>query len=273
MKLKSSIVPTLVAICAPLAMAWCQDSGGDNSTGELSKRAQAIVDALRRDVSPPPAPPKPNTTRGFRIRGVSKIDAPAPTSETAPVARKVSSPPPDLETVKRRGVGVRPRGPRPTLVYPGNQPRVRPQSGLDASALVESEVVASDKKLAFDDILFQRDSAQLVGTGGGLALIKDIAAAFQAMPHQKFLLEGHTCDLGSDGHNLDLSYRRANTVWSYLVREDARIADQVIVLGFGERELVQKPNLSISKEENEPIRALSRRVVIRESFTAAAADQ
>ena len=69
----------------------------------------------------------------------------------------------------------------------------------------------------------------------------EIAAAMKSpkLKGTRFLIEGHTCDLGEDDYNLQLSAQRAETIRKLLVRKGVA-ADRLAVLGFGETELVEQ---------------------------------
>ena len=68
------------------------------------------------------------------------------------------------------------------------------------------------------------------------AQLAEIAKAMQAAGTEKFLVEGHTCDLGGDAHNLSLSQRRALVVRGELVKAGVP-GERLQVIGFGESAL------------------------------------
>jgi outer membrane protein OmpA-like peptidoglycan-associated protein len=68
-----------------------------------------------------------------------------------------------------------------------------------------------------------------------MTLLETVAVALNTpeLSAQCFQLAGHTCDLGEEGHNLELSERRAQSVKRYLV--DHGVAEnRLITTGYGE---------------------------------------
>lgn len=84
--------------------------------------------------------------------------------------------------------------------------------------------------------------------------IKKVADFMLLYPETEALLEGHTCDLGSDAYNLQLSKRRAATVKEYLVKNFGISPERLKTRGAGEREPLV-PNT------NEEARMKNRRVM------------
>jgi outer membrane protein OmpA-like peptidoglycan-associated protein len=63
------------------------------------------------------------------------------------------------------------------------------------------------------------------------------ALASAELRHYRFLIAGHTDAVGSDESNLDLSYRRAEAVRDYLVREHGIPRHRLAVKGWGRSRL------------------------------------
>lgn len=121
-----------------------------------------------------------------------------------------------------------------------------------ASATVEVKVDA-DTVASFQNIQFSKDSAELTGTTT-FAQLAEIAKAMKAAGSEHFLIEGHTCDLGGEAHNLELSQRRALAVKAALTNHG--VSNAVIqVIGFGECD----PAVA---DTDEAARAKNRRVQI-----------
>jgi OOP family OmpA-OmpF porin len=82
-------------------------------------------------------------------------------------------------------------------------------------------------------IEFHLDSAQL--TDQARDALDKVAAALgsRSLDGYCFRIEGHTCDLGTDEHNLSLSSRRAQAAKDYLISRGVD-AQRVMVMGFGE---------------------------------------
>jgi histidinol-phosphate/aromatic aminotransferase/cobyric acid decarboxylase-like protein len=82
----------------------------------------------------------------------------------------------------------------------------------------------------------------------------EIAKAMQMVGAEKFLIEGHTCDLGEEADNKQLSHRRAQAVIAELARLGVP-AERLQPLGFGE----EKP---LTPNHDEIERQVNRRVEI-----------
>lgn len=195
-------------------------------------------------------------TRGLRVRGVTPVQT-------------------------RSGSIVRFRGPVPTLVSPqvaatadaqgsllqGASKAPPPAIGKDQVDLVTTTTaevrVDPQQKAAFDDIHFDLDSATV--KPASQEVLQGIAEALKSMPDRRFLIEGHTCDLGDENgpaHNIRLSCLRAEAVCAWLVHYGVS-PNQVQPMGFGSAEPVQIPDPALSKAANEPIRAQNRRAAFR----------
>ena len=84
--------------------------------------------------------------------------------------------------------------------------------------------------------------------------LAEIAKGMTAAGTEHFLIEGHTCDLGSDHHNLTLSQQRALAVKAQLVSLGVP-AQRLQVIGFGETE-------PVTANTDETARSQNRRVQI-----------
>lgn len=94
---------------------------------------------------------------------------------------------------------------------------------------------------------FELDSDEL--TTSAKSGLETVAAALrsQDLAAQCFQLAGHTCDLGADAYNLDLSRRRAAAVKQFLVSKGVD-GDRIVTTGFGET-APQVPNTSESNRQ------------------------
>ncbi|WP_395744775.1 OmpA family protein [Prosthecobacter sp.] len=126
-----------------------------------------------------------------------------------------------------------------------------------------ARLTTSKKSVTFDNIFFKFDSAELRDRASEL-LIDDIAAALKSpkLKDARFLIEGHTCDLGEDAYNLDLSAQRADTIRRLLIKRGIS-AQRLVALGFGETEIVDPVKSGDTAAEAETRRMKSRRVVLR----------
>jgi outer membrane protein OmpA-like peptidoglycan-associated protein len=133
-----------------------------------------------------------------------------------------------------------------------NGPTEKIRKGLEVEVTSGGQTVEvkvdADTALSFQNIHFQRDSAQLLD-GVTAAQIAEIARAMKQAGSERFLIEGHTCDLGSDAHNLGLSQQRALAV------KRAVESDRLQILGFGETD-------PVTANTDETTRAKNRRVQI-----------
>lgn len=104
--------------------------------------------------------------------------------------------------------------------------------GRTATSTPVEVKVDADTVASFQNIQFLKDSADLAGTTT-FAQLAEIAKAIKAAGTEHFLIEGHTCDLGGEAHNLELSQRRALAVKTALTNQG--VSNAVIqVIGFGE---------------------------------------
>ena len=118
--------------------------------------------------------------------------------------------------------------------------------------IVEVKVDA-DTQERFPNLHFALDSDRLEGAVT-FRQLAEIAKAITMAGQESFLIEGHTCDLGSDAHNKELSQRRAQSVIAELVRCGVPAA-RLQALGFG----AEQPLVENSSESH---RAQNRRVQI-----------
>jgi outer membrane protein OmpA-like peptidoglycan-associated protein len=132
--------------------------------------------------------------------------------------------------------------------------KVRKGLEVEVAAAVPVEVkVDGDTAMSFQNIQFALDSAELMSGLTGVQ-IAEIARAMAQAGTERFLIEGHTCDLGAHEHNLALSQQRALAVKTALVNLGVDAA-RLQVMGFGQADPVA-PNT------DEAARARNRRVQI-----------
>lgn len=113
--------------------------------------------------------------------------------------------------------------------------------------------VDADTEVQFRNLQFALDSDRLEGAAT-FRQIAEIASAMTLAGSERFLIEGHTCDLGTESHNKDLSQRRAQSVVAELVRLGVARA-RLQPLGFGEEQ-------ALVANTSEARRAQNRRVQI-----------
>lgn len=83
----------------------------------------------------------------------------------------------------------------------------------------------------FKDIKFEFDKAVLMTSS--YPILENIYAAMRDNPELKVEIQGHTCAMGSDAYNLDLSQRRAQTVMAHLKSKGVS-ASRLTAKGYGE---------------------------------------
>ncbi|MBM3290027.1 MAG: OmpA family protein [Candidatus Hydrogenedentes bacterium] len=74
---------------------------------------------------------------------------------------------------------------------------------------------AERQKVIFNNVLFDFDKAVLKPEGK--AVVDQVVAELKAHGKDTVVVDGHTCDLGSDEYNQGLGQRRADAVKSYMV--------------------------------------------------------
>ncbi|HQE38813.1 MAG: DUF4398 and OmpA-like domain-containing protein [Zoogloea sp.] len=115
------------------------------------------------------------------------------------------------------------------------------QDSNDAKAknrALEAELKALNAKqtprgmvITVGDVLFDTDRAEI--KSGGTRNLEQLVAFLKTYPLRKAEIEGFTDNTGSNGHNLDLSGRRADAVLAALV-EMGIARDRLSARGYGE---------------------------------------
>lgn len=133
----------------------------------------------------------------------------------------------------------------------------------------------ASSSIGLSTILFELDSARLTSDAqrqldevidalADVGVSRDLVLAEDGRPQQRILIEGHTCDLGAEEHNLLLSRDRALAVREYLTQ--AGVASEALeVRGWGEA----RP---IAPNAGEAERAQNRRVVFVRRLHASGAE-
>lgn len=84
------------------------------------------------------------------------------------------------------------------------------------------------------DILFKFNSSQIVHQRARTELAKIAKLTLPPRKLQRLVIDGHTCNIGSDSYNYKLSQRRAASVKRYLASEFRLPAHKISIRGFGE---------------------------------------
>ena len=110
-----------------------------------------------------------------------------------------------------------------------------------------------DEVIVINNVNFLFDSDHEVFKGGLQEIDKVAKYVSDKQSAAKIVIEGHTCFMGTDSYNEDLSYRRAKTIRMHLINNYGFRPDQVIAVGFGE----SRP---VTTNVSEQGRRLNRRV-------------
>lgn len=118
---------------------------------------------------------------------------------------------------------------------PGSQPKPLPPM--------------SDRKTwVFKDIKFEFDKATLMKSS--YPILDNIYDILRDHPEIKSVeIQGHTCSIGTDKYNLDLSQRRANTVMKYL-KDKGIDASRMTAKGFGESQPIDTNKTKAGRSNN-----------------------
>lgn len=81
-------------------------------------------------------------------------------------------------------------------------------------------------------------------------ILDHAAEILKQYPDIRIEVQGHTCWMGSDEYNLDLSNRRANSVMKYLVTEQMIASDRLVAKGYGESSPVVSNETREGRERN-----------------------
>ena len=87
------------------------------------------------------------------------------------------------------------------------------------------------QKPLFNNVLFDFDKAVLKPEGK--AVVDQVVAELKAHPQDTIVIEGHTCDIGTDEYNMGLGQRSADAVQKYMV-ENGIEAARVTTKSLGE---------------------------------------
>lgn len=129
------------------------------------------------------------------------------------------------------------------------------ETGGTATQTVEVKVDA-DTEERFQNIQFAFDSVELL-PGISQTQITEIAKAMNMAGTEKFLIEGHTCDLGDDSHNLTLSQNRAQAVKQRLIALGVP-AERLQVIGFGETDPTTANTDETARQQNRRVQIFRR---------------
>jgi len=162
---------------------------------------------------------------------------------------------------------------KPAVVAQAGKPDKAKPEIINKDFIVEQLSKPSDggqtAAIAFssDAILFGYGSA--VPREASIPQLMEIAKALNdpGLAHIPFfLVDGHTCNIGTDERNCRLSQDRAGSVVKFLTEKGRVPADKLKARGFGKND----PAVANDTEEN---RKKNRRVVLKAGFLEMQADQ
>jgi outer membrane protein OmpA-like peptidoglycan-associated protein len=237
-----------------------------NAEAPVPKSAAEVGRALYPDQAPP-------RTRG---RGASPAAVAPPIVLTQVTRTAVVSVDGLAAMTRTRGVGdkdgesIRHRGPQPVFKIiseageSSNSQSSRANGGSSPSnapktAKVEVQVY-KETMAAFSNIHFELGSTRFADEASKQQ-VANIAEVLRDHPQDCYVVEGHTCDRGGEADNQILSLNRAQTVANHLIRAGVQ-SQQLVVLGFGESDLLDRPKPDDSPEQAEAKRAPNRRVAV-----------
>ena len=136
----------------------------------------------------------------------------------------------------------------------------QPLEDLDPVLMRDTQTIASTvfTPFIFDSrsLQFDLDTAELLSSS--IEVLDPVLEVLDQRPELRIEISGHTCWLGSEAHNNDLSRRRAQAVADYLV--SAGISeDRLVVTHYGESQPIASNLTEEGRERN-------RRVEINEAF-------
>lgn len=116
-----------------------------------------------------------------------------------------------------------------------------------------------DHTFELDEIYFQFDSTE-IRDPAGYGIMEKLSQALAAGEIERVVIEGHTCALGSDDYNMELSDRRASAIERWLIEKNRVPPERLITVAWGEK----KPKVKSKQEE---VRRLNRRVTFKIFYT------
>ena len=125
--------------------------------------------------------------------------------------------------------------------------QLREELRAQLNTILETRETARGLVVNVSDVLFDFDNASL--KPGAREKVARIAGILRSHPDLKIQVEGHTDSVGSDGYNLRLSERRADSVRAGLVQQGVN-RDVVGTAGFGESKPVATNGTASGRQQN-----------------------
>jgi len=146
-------------------------------------------------------------------------------------------------SIPTRGIGAK------CAPYQEQMQRLTRGIGVGSPTSAEEVPALEPVKTASVTATFELNSAEL--TGEAQTLLETVAEALnsQDLSAQCFQLAGHTCDLGDDAYNMDLSRRRADSVREFLVSLGVD-ENRLVTTGYGETSPLVPNQTEVDREKN-----------------------
>ena len=123
--------------------------------------------------------------------------------------------------------------------------------GITENTIIERDIylnpVVKDKPIVFQNLQFDFDSDRIRESSYGE--LNELAQMLIDNYNLHIKIDGHTCSMGSEAYNLDLSERRAASVVRYLLAKGVN-ENQVSYTGFGESIPVASNSYEAGREKN-----------------------
>lgn len=115
------------------------------------------------------------------------------------------------------------------------------------------EPIRKDAKEVLNNIFFESNKYEIKPES--LTELEKLSNLLKQNPQLKVEISGHTDDVGSDSDNQSLSFKRANAVVEYLIKNGVN-PQNIVAIGRGE-------SMPIAQNNNEANRALNRRIEMK----------
>ncbi len=145
-------------------------------------------------------------------------------------------------------------------------PEIIEDEFVEEIAVIDDDIIILERQLPHDKVVtielhveFDLNMATL--RPGYEEEIKKIADFMTLYPETEALLEGHTCDLGSEIYNQQLSSRRAATVKNYLADKFGIDPQRLKTRGAGEIEPIADNSTEEGREQNRRVMAVISTIV------------
>jgi outer membrane protein OmpA-like peptidoglycan-associated protein len=107
--------------------------------------------------------------------------------------------------------------------------------------------------LTLGDVLFEVNQATL--NSGAARNLYPLVSFLKDYPARQVIIEGHTDNTGAAGYNLDLSQRRAQAVWDFLLQNGVS-STQIISRGLGEGYPVASNTTEAGRQQNRRVEVI-----------------